>query len=102
MTTGTPPHDTATIPHPGRRGAGTCRRLPHVLVLLCWHRLHCVSSPDIYERPRIQVSYLDTTPYPVYTPYDSKFNCKLTCTIIFDTTLTLKFRQRKTRNRHLR
>ena len=85
---GAPSRVTVTIQHLGRPGAGTRRRLPRVPVLLCWHRLHCASIPTIYERPRIQVSYLDTTPYPVYTPYDSKSNCNLTCTIIFDTTLT--------------
>ncbi|KAF6982987.1 hypothetical protein CFC21_001295 [Triticum aestivum] len=57
LITGAPPCDTVTIPHLGRPGTGTRRRLPRMPVLLCWHRLHHVSTPDIYEWPKIQVSY---------------------------------------------
>lgn len=73
MTMVTPPHDSITIntaPQPPGR------RLP--LRLRCYVIIgYIMSLPPQYIGARIQVSYYDTTSYPIYTQYDSKFNYNL-------------------------
>src|SRR4051812_2878284 len=87
MTTGAPPHDTVTIPHPGRLDAGTRRRLP---ACPCYYVGigYIVCLPSLYMRGLGYRCPIRTQLLPCLHTVQTKSNCNLPCTIIFDIILT--------------